>query len=563
MTERFYSIDKIYGKTSGLTNRQLKNISRLYRRRVQPNELISSELIKTLTHISHEINRNISLLINRRGKVHIVFLGDAHEVDYEKLLGRFREAKFRLRGFRVIHSHFKDFNLSKNDLTTLINERLDLIGAVEVKENGKTGKLQFAHILPPNGNTDKKWEIHSFNDVGRVDIEWNYLLDEIQRKLEKSYTELGGNVNAEGVLLVGFDTHSRTEAEQSVEELKSLSKSAGKKVLDSVIQVRKHIDPRYLIGKGKLKDVILHAEHIGAGTIIFDVELTPAQVNSIIEETTLNIIDRTQLILEIFQKHATSSEGKIQVKLAELKYNLPRLRGKGIELSQLGGGIGTRGPGETKLEYQRRTIRKQIENLEKQIDNISLRRKSTREKRAATGISVISLVGYTNVGKSTLFNVLTKDNVKVQNKLFSTLSPTTRRIKLPSGTDVLITDTVGFISGLPEDLINAFRATLEEIGEADLLLHVNDASDPLVEERIESVENIIDSMGFNDIQRLLVFNKRDKADDGTISFIEKSYSTKVISALDKTNIKELIDLLDKEVGKSFPASKEENYRFTA
>ncbi|MGI9533412.1 MAG: GTPase HflX, partial [Thermodesulfobacteriota bacterium] len=448
-----------------------------------------------------------------------MFLGDAHEVDYEKLLGRFREAKFRLRGFRVIHSHFNDFTLSKNDLTTLINERLDLIGTVEVKENGQTGKLQFAHINPPNGNPDQKWEIYSFNDVGRVDIEWNYLLDQIQRKLEKSYKELGGDVNSEGVLLVGFNTQSRKEAEQSVEELISLSKSAGKRVLDSVIQVRKKIDPRYLIGKGKLNDVILQAEHIGAGTIIFDVELTPAQINSITEETTLNIIDRTQLILEIFQKHATSSEGKIQVKLADLKYNLPRLRGKGIELSQLGGGIGTRGPGETKLEYQRRTIRKQIDNLEKQIDNISFRRKNTREKRSATGIPVISLVGYTNVGKSTLFNTVTKDNVKVQNKLFSTLSPTTRRIKLPSGIDVLITDTVGFISGLPEDLINAFRATLEEIGEADILLHVIDAGDPMFEERIESVEYILNSMEIESIPKLLVFNKRDKAVKETIRFI--------------------------------------------
>ena len=254
---------------------------------------------------------------------------------------------------------------------------------------------------------------------------------------------------------------------------------------------------------------------------------------------------------------------KVRSRLAELKYNLPRLRGKGIELSQLGGGIGTRGPGETKLEYQRRTIRKQIENLEKQIDSISLRRKSTREKRTATGIPVISLVGYTNVGKSTLFNTITKDNVKVQNKLFSTLSPTTRRIKLPSGLDVLITDTVGFISGLPEDLINAFRATLEEIGEADLLLHVVDAGDPMLEERMESVEKIINSMGFEDIPKMHVFNKRDKADENTIRFIEQSYDTKVISALNKTNIKDLMVLLDNEVFKLFPLSKEEIFRSTA
>ena len=452
-----------------------------------------------------------------------------------------------MRGFKAIHSHFNDFRLSKNDLTTLINERLDMVGVVEVKENGNTGKLQFAHIVPPNGNSDEKWKIYSFNDVGRVEIEWNHLLDEIQQKLERSYKESGGDLNNEGVLLVGFNTQSRKEAEQSVKELRSLSHSSGKKVLGSAIQVRRTIDPRYLIGRGKLKEVVLQAEYIGAGTIIFDVELTPAQINSITEETTLNIIDRTQLILEIFQKHAMSSEGKIQVRLADLKYNLPRLRGRGIELSQLGGGIGTRGPGETKLEYQRRAVRKQIEKLEKQIDKISFRRRGTRERRTATGIHSVSLVGYTNVGKSTLFNTLTNDNVKVQNKLFSTLGTTTRKIKLPSGLNVLLTDTVGFISGLPEELINAFRATLEEIGEADLLLHINDAGDPMVEEKIDSVESILSSMDFGDIPKLMVFNKRDKAEEETVRFLERAYETTVISALNKTNIRDLLELIDREI----------------
>lgn len=476
-----------------------------------------------------------------------MFLGDAYEIDYEKLLGRFREAKFRLRGFKVIHSHFNDFSLSKDDLATLIKERLDVIGVVEVKENGHAGRLQFAHIALSNGSSSEKWKIYSFNDVGRVDIEWNYLLDEIQRKLEKSYRQLGGNITDEGVFLVAFSTQSREAAERSVEELKSLSKSSERRVLGSVFQIRKKIDPRYLIGKGKLREIILQAEHVGAGTIIFDVELTPAQINLISAETTLNVIDRTQLILEIFQKRATSSEGKIQVRLAGLKYNLPRLRGKGVELSQLGAGIGTRGPGETRLEYQRRVIRKQIEKLEKQIDKISFRRKSTRERRTSTGIRSISLVGYTNAGKSTLFNTLTNDRVKVQDKLFSTLSPTTRKIKLPSRTNVLIIDTVGFISNLPEDLISAFRATLEEIGEADFLLHVIDASDPMVEERIESVESILNSMGFGDIPKLMVFNKRDKTDEKTIRFLERAYNTVVISALSKVNIKDLLELIDRNI----------------
>ena len=531
---------------------------------MQPGELISNELVRALASFSFQINRTISIIINRRGKVHKVVIGDAGEVDFEKLLGRFREAKSRLRGFRLFHTHLKDALLSRNDLTTLIQERLDLIGVVQVVEEGRAGNIQLAHIIPSNGETDKKWEIYSYNDAGRIDLDLNSLISETESKLQKSYTELGGDPDLEGVLLVGFHTSYRSEAEKSVEELKSLAISAGKKVLGSVIQVRKEIDPRYLIGKGKLKDVILQAEHIGAGTIIFDVELTPAQVNGIIKETTLNIIDKTELILEIFEKHAVTSEGKLQVRLAELKYCLPRLRGKGIEYSQLGGGIGTRGPGEKKIEYQRRTIRKQIDNLEKQIDSICQRRKNTREKRTATGIPVVSLLGYTNVGKSTLFNRLTKDSVKVQNKLFSTLSPTTRRIKLPSTRDILITDTVGFISGLPEELINAFRATLEEIGEADILLHVADAGDPEVEDKIESVDKIISSMGFDDIPKIIVFNKRDNADLHTIEFLESSYNTKVISALNKTNIQFIRELLDNEVQKLFQLPKESlNYQYTA
>lgn len=508
-------------------------------------------MARTLAQISSEINKTISLLINRRGKVHIVFLGDAHEVDFEKLLGRSREAKYRLRGYSLIHSHLKDSKLSNNDLATLINERLDLIGVVEVFKEGHVGKLEFAHITPPNGNLDMKWEIYRYNDIGRIDIDWNFLLNEIEKKLEKSYLDNGGNLKNEGVMLVGFDTKFKSDAENSLDELKSLAKSAGKIVLDSMIQVRKKIDPRYLIGKGKLRDILLTAKHIGAETIIFDVELTPAQVSVISEETTLNIIDRNQLIFEIFAKHATTREGQIQVKLAELKYNLPRLRGRGIELSQLGGGIGTRGPGETKLEHQRRTIRKQIENLEKQIEGISRRRKHTRKKRSETGIPTISFVGYTNVGKSTLFNVLTKDSVVVRNQLFSTLNPTTRKIRLPSGKEILLTDTVGFISRLPKELINSFRATLEELGEASMLIHVADASDLLVEDKIESVENILESMGFEHIPSITVFNKSDKADQERVNLLEKAYEAPIVSALSKLNINELKTFIEDKFNNNY------------
>lgn len=423
-----------------------------------------------------------------------------------------------------------------------------MIGLLEVNKNGSPGKFKLAYIVPPN-REEKKWEIESYNDLGRVDINCDELIEDIENNLRRGYYEHGGERGKEGVLLVGFSTGFRSEAEESLKELNSLARSAGKAVLDSVVQTRKQIDPRYLIGKGKVKEVILSAKHVGAEKIIFDVELSPAQVKAISDETNLEVQDRTQLILEIFAKHATTSEGKLQVRLAQLKYNLPRLVGQGVELSQLGGGIGTRGPGEMKLEQQRRTFRKQIDQLEKQIANISRRREHTRKRRYETGIPTVTFIGYTNVGKSTLFNALTKSGVLVRNKLFSTLSPTTRKIMLPSGRQILITDTVGFISELPKELVSAFRATLEELGGSSVLVHVADASDPMVEERIESVEKILEDTGYESIPQQIILNKSDRASAPVAARLGRIYNAPVISAQDKTNLPEVYELLDKLVSK--------------
>ncbi|MCZ6468691.1 MAG: GTPase HflX [Candidatus Dadabacteria bacterium] len=431
-----------------------------------------------------------------------------------------------------------------------------MIGLLEVREEGVPGKFQLAYILPSNLK-DKKWKIETYNDLGRVDLYCDELIVDIESNLQRSYYEHGGQRNKEGVLLVGFSTTFRSEAEESVKELKALARSANKAVLDTTVQTRKKIDPRYLIGKGKINEVILTAKHLGAEKIIFDVELSPAQVKAISDETNLEVQDRTQLILEIFAKHATTSEGKLQVRLAQLKYNLPRLVGQGVELSQLGGGIGTRGPGEMKLEEQRRTFRKQIGLLEKQITNISKRREHTRKRRYETGIPTVTFIGYTNVGKSTLFNALTKSGVVVRNKLFSTLSPTTRKIMLPSRRQILVTDTVGFISELPKELLSAFRATLEELGASLLLLHVADASDPMVEERIESVEKILESTGYESLPQQIVFNKSDKAIKHVSARLGRIYDAPVISAQDKTNLPEVLNLLDSILDKLLePSSRE-------
>ena len=255
---------------------------------------------------------------------------------FDELLGRSRESKFRLRGYRLIHTHLKNPEFSQPDLVTLLNERLDMIALLEIREQGMPGKFQLAYILPTNPQ-EKKWEIKNYYDLGQVDLRCDELIADIEQNLQRSYYEHGGERNKEGVLLVGFSTSYRSEAEESLKELKSLAMSANKAVLDTTIQIRRKIDPRYLIGKGKISEVILAAKHVGAEKIIFDVELSPAQVKAISDETNLEVQDRTQLILEIFAKHAITSEGKLQVKLAQLKYNLPRLVGQGVDLSQLGG----------------------------------------------------------------------------------------------------------------------------------------------------------------------------------------------------------------------------------
>ena len=457
-----------------------------------------------------------------------------------------RRAKYRLRGFRAVRTDLKGAGLTNSDLTTLANERLDLVASVSLGQNGSAGRFEYANLVPPDGESRAKWEVSKFSDVGRININLKQEINGIEQSLRSAFLKNGGRENREGVMLVGFSTKFRYLAEKSLEELDSLALSAEKIVLDRMVQIRKNVDPRYLVGRGKLREIALHAKHLGADTIIFDTELTPAQANAIGEESGLDIMDRSQLIIQIFAKHAKTNEGKIQARLAEFQYNLPRLKGRGATFSQLGGGIGTRGPGEKKLEQERRNIRKQIEQLEKQIDGLCRRREHTRKNRKISMIPTLSFIGYTNVGKSTLFNRLTKSSIVTQDKLFSTLNPTTRRVMLPGGKHVLMTDTVGFISKLPKELINAFRATLEEIGEADLLIHVADASDPDVREKIESVTNILESMECEDIPSVLVFNKADKADGRARESLREAFpEVPVLSAKNGKDFKGLLSHMEK------------------
>ncbi|GAB6930143.1 GTPase HflX [Paenibacillus sp. JCM 10914] len=297
--------------------------------------------------------------------------------------------------------------------------------------------------------------------------------------------------------------------EHSLQELVQLAETAGVEVLDVITQNKETPDSRWFIGKGKVEELRMAIDGLGATTAIFDQELSGAQVRNLEETLDVKIIDRTQLILDIFAQRAKTREGIIQVELAQLTYLLPRLSGHGKNLSRLGAGIGTRGPGESKLEMDRRHIRDRISDLKRQLDEVTRHRNLHRERRKKSGAVQVALVGYTNAGKSTLLNRLTDAEVYIEDQLFATLDPTSRVLELPSGKEVVLTDTVGFIQNLPHDLVAAFRATLEEANEADLILHVVDSSSPMREEQMKVVENILGELGAADKPQLVLFNKKD------------------------------------------------------
>ncbi|MFL5271482.1 MAG: GTPase HflX, partial [Anaeromyxobacteraceae bacterium] len=358
--------------------------------------------------------------------------------------------------------------------------------------------------------------------------------------------------------LVGFagKHRGRAEAEASLEELRELARTAGVAVVDATLQMRREIDPRFLIGKGKLEDILLRSMQLMADIIVFDWNLSPSQARGIAEATSLKILDRTQLILDIFAQRAQSADGKLQVELAQLKYRYPRLVGRDDSLSRLAGGIGGRGPGETKLEIDRRRVRDRITALERRIENLSANRAIRRKQRNEKDLPVMSIVGYTNAGKSTLLNALTASKVLAEDVLFATLDPTSRRLRFPRDREVIITDTVGFIRDLPEDLVNAFRATLEELGDADLLLHVVDASDPRLDDQMAAVEGILGDLGLLEKPRLLVFNKADKLPGVQAAQLAHLRGGVAISAQAREGLDELLRRCDRALwsdGKAIPA----------
>jgi len=528
--------EELSGNTAGLKASHSKRLLATWRRRVQQRELVSPELARHLTELSQEIGRQLGVLINRRGEVEHVIVGDARQLVLPDI-GRARAGHARLRGLRLVHTHLKDEPLTRDDLTDLVLLRLDAVVAVVARDDGLPGKVYLATLMPWNASGD----LYKLSEApGLYDLEFD-----AQAQIAALEQEMArvAPIRAVGVagraILVGVHTGDRAAAEASLQELQELARTADVQLLDLVLQARREIDPRTLVGEGKLQEILVRSMALGADLLVFDRDLTPSQARHIAEATSLRILDRTQLILDIFAQRAQSADGKLQVELAQLRYLLPRLVGRDDSLSRLAGGIGGRGPGETKLEIDRRRVRERIAGLEARIDRLSGDRATRRRQRNRTGVPVISIVGYTNAGKSTLLNALTDSDVLAENKLFATLDPTSRRLKFPRDREVIITDTVGFIRDLPRDLVAAFRATLEELEEADLLLHVVDASDPRHDEQAQAVERVLSSLDVSGTPRLLVYNKADRLADGARTLALRDDAV-AVSAVSREGFRELI-----------------------
>lgn len=337
------------------------------------------------------------------------------------------------------------------------------------------------------------------------------------------------------------------DAEESLGELRELTESAGAKIVGQVLQSRDRPDPATLIGAGKVDEVAGAAKMSNADLVIFDHDLSPSQLRNLEREIHCRVLDRTQLILDIFARHARTREGQLQVELAQLEYMLPRLAGRGVEMSQLGGGIGTRGPGETQLETDRRKIHRRIRHVKEQLSDVRRIRAQQRQRRASVPVATVALVGYTNAGKSTLFNALTKAGVLESSRMFATLDPTLRAVTLPSRRQVLLSDTVGFIRNLPHTLVSAFRATLEEVQRAALLLHVSDATSPVAHEQMVQVEAVLRELEVGDKKQIQVVNKVDLVPPAESVKFADSDKTVHVSAIKGTGLDALLQAIDKAI----------------
>jgi GTP-binding protein HflX len=550
-----------------LSHAERQQIDRLFRRRVPPKQIVSHELAREISGLSFSLNRRIGLLIDRSGRIEAVSVGDAHTIDVPRKPSA-PSGRMRFCTLRFVSTRFTDEELAGEELAPLALHRLDALAVVAVGQEGRPGPARVAHLLPASERKPRnrsrtatrkvrdrdvedisadgeRYRLFPPRPVSLLDDDFLELIRALEQEFDRHFdrTKVAGKVGR--AILVHVTTGARAEAEASMDELSELAASSDLEVVERFVQRRKSFDRRTMVGSGKLRDLIIHALRLQADFIVVDQNLTPAQARNIAEATDIKVIDRSQLILDLFARRARTHEGKIQVELAQLKYLLPRLMSRGENgLSRLEGGIGGRGPGEQKLETDRRRVRDRIRNLERQLLAERKRREQRRSRRRERDVPVVSLVGYTNAGKSTLLNLLTRSEVFVEHKMFATLDPTSRRLRLPREREIVINDTVGFIRELPADLMDAFRATLEEIEDSDLVVHVVDVSHPACGTQISAVRRILGELGYEKIPELLVFNKIDRMTSEDLLPDTGTHEAIMISALKRQGIESLLERID-------------------
>jgi GTP-binding protein HflX len=471
----------------------------------------------------------VGALVDRSGRVEYVTVGDAFHVELPDFK-RVRGGAGRFRGLRCIVTHLRGESLTQDNLTDLTLLRLDAMVAIQVDDSGLPRLAEYASLQPARDGVVPV-ERHQPLPPSQLDFDFLDWIEELEDRFAASQRGIEATPGAERAVLVSLSLGRDLRADERLEEMRELARTAGVAIVDTVRQQRPKPDPRYLIGQGKLRDLVVRAWQQGASLVIFDRDLTPAQMRHITDLVEERIVDRTQLILDIFAQHATTREGRLQVELAQLRYRLPRLTGHGESMSRLEGFIGGRGPGETKLEVDRRRVRDRIQKLNGELKALSRQRQTRRSRRQREELPIL--------------NRLTRSQVVVEDMLFATLDPSSRRLRFPRERDVIVTDTVGFIRDLPPDLIAGFRATLEEIHDAHVLLHVVDASNPDAEGQIDAVRSILAELGLDEKPEVLILNKCDRLEPSEIQGMARRVAGTPISALEGRGVEDLLAVVER------------------